>query len=159
MIADLADPPNDGAPATEEPETPEPAVEDVAEAAHEPTPDGPGLSNEPGPEPDEAVAHGKFELTLFGRPRLTWDGEEVHFSRNACIDTIAVLALNGWSMTGDELSEAITPDASISQAGARRTSNISAARTTMQSLTGTKEQKEPFITYDRPKNTYRLDAI
>jgi hypothetical protein len=41
-------------------------------------------------------------------------------------------------MTGDELSEAITPDASVSQAGARRTSNISAARTTLQTLTGTK---------------------
>jgi DNA-binding SARP family transcriptional activator len=158
LIADLTDPPNDGAPATEEPETPEPAVEDVAETVDEPAPGRPDPSNYPEPEPEEAVSHGKFELTLFGRPRLTWDGEEVHFSRNACIDTIAVLALNGWSMTGDELSEAITPDASISQAGARRTSNISAARTTMQSLTGTKEQKEPFISYDRPKNTYHLDA-
>lgn len=158
LIAELADPPNDEAPEAEEPETPGPAFEDIAEAADEPAPDGPDPSNDPGPEPDEAVAHGKFELTLFGRPRLTWDGEEVHFNRNACIDTITVLALNDWSMTGDELSEAITPDASVSQAGARRTSNISAARTTMQALTGTKEQKEPFITYDRPKNTYHLDA-
>jgi DNA-binding SARP family transcriptional activator len=158
LIADLADSPKEEASETEEPETPEPVVEDVAEVAAEPAPDGPAPSNDPALETEAAVTHGKFELTLFGRPRLTWDGEEVHFSRNACIDTIAVLALNGWSMTGDELSEAITPDASISQAGARRTSNISAARTTMQSLTGTKEQKEPFITYDRPKGIYHLDA-
>ncbi|WP_156037315.1 BTAD domain-containing putative transcriptional regulator [Glycomyces tenuis] len=103
--------------------------------------------------PEALAPERRFELQLFGSHHLTWNSENVHFRRRACLDLVAVMALTEWALTRDELTEVVAADATLKQASSRRTTTVAEARKALGAIAET----DDVLVYDRGRETYRLD--